>query len=418
MHNYGLLIQRNIGKGGNMQVSKIWLATLCLLMVASPVFAQTGVIDIDDLKHLTYTLHPRPDRSIQVRLFNGKYSRRDSPAEFVMTAIHEIATGDLNGDGKPDAAVILFSNYGGSGTFGELAAVINEDGLLRHVASAPLGDRVVIKSLAIDSGLIGVDMLTHGTKDPMATPTLRQTKKFKLVDEKLVSVSGNTSRQIQGESHEALVKKDLSMIITLKVAGQIQKTDVWTDSKLDPHNWHKPIYYIALDANGDPRDGYFDNGKGSFSALIQYDSGRYRLTWGGPDQNIQTKADNVVCPPTGWLTLGVSPEQVECAEDLSAYVSEDGTALIVSLRLNLIGNPSSLEVSFMASPYTRSHLDVLGNKPGDDGRQGWIVIPDATVQKSYSKKDPPEDLAWPIEPPDLRANFDIIEANVQILHVQ
>jgi hypothetical protein len=171
-----------------MQVSKslVWLATLSLLMLASPVLAQTGVIDIGDLKNLTYTLHPRSDRSIEVKLFNGKYSRRDSLSEFVMTSIHEIATGDLNGDGNPDAAVILFSNYGGSGTFGELAAVLNEDGLLRQVASAPLGDRVKIKSLAIKDGVISVNLLSHGPKDPMATPTKETTKQYKLVGQKLV----------------------------------------------------------------------------------------------------------------------------------------------------------------------------------------------------------------------------------------
>jgi len=231
-------------------------------------------------------------------------------------------------------------------------------------------------------------------------------------------IAAVSSEQIQAKSHEAQVKKDLSLIITLKVAGQIQKTDPWTDPKSDRHNWHKPMYYIALDANGDPKDGYYDNGKGPYSALIQYDSGRYRLIWGGPDQNIHTKADNVVCPPTGWLREGMSLEGIECAEGFAVSISEDGTALIVYVRLHLIGNPASLEASFMASPYTSSHFDVLGNKPGDDGKQGWMAIPDATLQRTYSKKDAPEKLAWPIEAPDLKANFDIIEGEVQILHVQ
>jgi hypothetical protein len=171
-----------------MQISKIlvWLTTLSLLMLTFQTLAHAGAIDTDDLKYLTYTLHPRPDRSIQVKLFNGKYSQKDSLDEFVMTSIQEIATGDLNGDSKPDAAVILFSNYGGSGTFGELAAVINKNGLLRHVASEPLGDRVVIKSVAIDSGIITLDLLSHGPKDSMATPTKATTKHYKLVGEKLV----------------------------------------------------------------------------------------------------------------------------------------------------------------------------------------------------------------------------------------
>ena len=87
---------------------------------ASPKFNN---FNIDDLKNLTYTIYPSSDKPMKVKLSNGKYSRRDSPLDFVMTSINKTAIGDLNHDGKPDAAVILFSNYGGSGDFAELAAV-------------------------------------------------------------------------------------------------------------------------------------------------------------------------------------------------------------------------------------------------------------------------------------------------------
>lgn len=402
----------------NKMLSSIVLVGLILFSLASQAYSSPQEITAEALKNCTYTLHPSKDRAIQVKLGDGSYSRTDSLDDFVMTRLERTSLGDLNNDGQADAAVILSSNYGGSGDFVELAAVINQNGLPKHVASALLGDRVEIKSLAIHQGIISVDMLTHGPQDAMANPTQPRRKRFKLAEGKLVSPSPGASGQIQKPSQEARVKKDLSLIITLKVAGQIQKADVWTDPGSDPHNWHKPMYYIALDANGDPNDGYYDNGQGPYSTLIQYDSGRYRLTWGGPDQNIRTKADNVICPPTGWLTGGVSPEQIECAEDFTAYISEDGTSLIVWLRQSLIGNPASLEVSFMASPDTSRHFDLLGNKPGDDGQGGWLVIPDATIQKTYRQKDAPENLAWPIEGPDLKANFDIIEGKVQILHVQ
>lgn len=68
----------------------------------------------------------------QKALLAGKYLRVEmGPA----------ALGNLTGDGREGAAVILRSSGGGSGVFYEVAAVVNKDGRPIHVASAELGDR-------------------------------------------------------------------------------------------------------------------------------------------------------------------------------------------------------------------------------------------------------------------------------------
>lgn len=98
------------------------------------------------------------------------------------------AFGDLNGDGVDDAGVVLATSGGGSGTFISLEAVINDKGTPKHVASAPLGDRAQIKSVAIESGEITVDMVTHGPEDPMCCPTLEVTQKYELQGDALVQL--------------------------------------------------------------------------------------------------------------------------------------------------------------------------------------------------------------------------------------
>ena len=169
----------------NKIFANILLANMVMVILVGQALPKNPV-NLEVLKNLTYTIYPSKDKPTQVTLVNGRDSRIDSPENLIMTQIGKIATGDLNDDGKDDAAVLLFSNYGGSGTFGELAVVVIEDGILEQVASAFLGDRVVIQSLAIENGVISVHMLTHGPKDPMAAPTLRRTERFKLVDNKLV----------------------------------------------------------------------------------------------------------------------------------------------------------------------------------------------------------------------------------------
>lgn len=58
-----------------------------------------------------------------------------------------IATGTL--DGQPVAAVQFFESGGGSGVFVSLALVIEQEGVLVNPASAPLGDRVQVNTLAV-----------------------------------------------------------------------------------------------------------------------------------------------------------------------------------------------------------------------------------------------------------------------------
>ncbi len=127
----------------------------------------------------------------KARLTNGRYEEEIVPgaaSKLVIQLYPTTATGDLNGDGVDDAAVILISNSGGSGTFYHLAAVLNQNGVPKHTASVSLGDRTRIKSIDIKSGEIVVGMVTHGPNDPLCCPTLEVTQKYKLQGDKLVEV--------------------------------------------------------------------------------------------------------------------------------------------------------------------------------------------------------------------------------------
>lgn len=116
---------------------------------------------------------------------------QETPLGFLFRIYNEkIALGDLNLDGKDDAAVVLTTNYGGTGDFRELAIVINQNGTFKHVASAELGDRVVVNMISIQDSRIVLDMVVHGPVDGACCPTqeVRSVFQFDAQQQKLIKL--------------------------------------------------------------------------------------------------------------------------------------------------------------------------------------------------------------------------------------
>jgi len=117
----------------------------------------------------------------KIKLGDGTYKEKiapDSAAELVIKLSGKMAFGDLNGDGGEDAAVILVSDPGGSGTFYDLAAVINSNGKAKHTDSVFLGDRVKVEDISIRTGQIVVTIVTHQRTDPLYCPSLEVEQKM------------------------------------------------------------------------------------------------------------------------------------------------------------------------------------------------------------------------------------------------
>jgi hypothetical protein len=147
-------------------------------------------LTIDELKRGEY----RSEWSAKgkIKLSDGIYKEKiapDSATELVVRLTDKMAFGDLNGDGAEDAAVILVSDPGGSGTFYELAAAINSNGKIKHSASIFLGDRVKVEKVDLSSGKILVKMVIHKRTDPMCCPSLKVEQEYALRGEELVRQS-------------------------------------------------------------------------------------------------------------------------------------------------------------------------------------------------------------------------------------
>jgi hypothetical protein len=100
--------------------------------------------------------------------------------------------GDLDGDGVPERVVLLASNEGGSGTFFHLAVVSRRGRSVENVATVRIGDRVQVRSGAIENGRIGLDLLEPGPNDPACCPTEKTRRSWRLEGETLKEIEVET----------------------------------------------------------------------------------------------------------------------------------------------------------------------------------------------------------------------------------
>jgi hypothetical protein len=163
-----------------------------VLWIVAPLVADAPVKDQAltrrQLENATYTVEDVTGN--RAPLVNGHF--QDTPVEpgaatrTEVTLVEPIATGDLDGDGLPDSVVLLAINPGGSGTFIELAVVLNDKGNPRHIGSASLGDRVKVRSISIQNRIVTVDLLTQGKEDAAPDPKFGEIRRFVVRDGKLM----------------------------------------------------------------------------------------------------------------------------------------------------------------------------------------------------------------------------------------
>jgi heat shock protein HslJ len=123
-------------------------------------------------------------------LTGGEYREQAAPGsatETIVTLTGHIARGQLSG--QEAAAVILVTDPGGSGTFYDLAVIVEQDGQPVNVATTLLGDRAQINALSIENNEIVVDMITHGPEDPMCCPTQQVVQTYALEGDQLIQTS-------------------------------------------------------------------------------------------------------------------------------------------------------------------------------------------------------------------------------------
>ncbi|HTJ61322.1 MAG TPA: serine hydrolase [Candidatus Saccharimonadales bacterium] len=138
------------------------------------------------LLNATYTTSITPRGAA---LTNGTFEAEAAPgsaSKITVRLADTAAFGDLDGNLSPDAAVVLVTSGGGSGTFVELAAVRNERGAARPAATALLGDRILVREVRIEGRRILVRLRARGATDPFSLRTREISRHYALDGNSLV----------------------------------------------------------------------------------------------------------------------------------------------------------------------------------------------------------------------------------------
>ena len=126
-----------------------------------------------------------------VTLANGRAEREAAPgsASKVVTILTDKRlTGDVDGDGRADAVVVLTYQPGGTGTFYYVAVLLNGASGVTATPAMLLGDRVAVNGLRLDGSTIVVDLLDHASGQPLASsPSVSTTKRYAVAQGALVA---------------------------------------------------------------------------------------------------------------------------------------------------------------------------------------------------------------------------------------
>lgn len=147
---------------------------LLTALAAAPALAQGGAPTIDQAKAATYTGVDGKSVTLVDGRFEGPPLAPGSPARLRVELVDAgLTLGDLDGDGRLEAVVLLASSSGGSGNFLHAAVLKAADTGVRNVGTALVGDRVQVRALAVAGSSLVIDTVEAGPSDPLCCPTAK-----------------------------------------------------------------------------------------------------------------------------------------------------------------------------------------------------------------------------------------------------
>ena len=141
--------------------------------------AVNSTLSLDILRNATYR---SPDWG-EFQLSDCIYYRtpptsQESPEAYTTRLLDTVLYGDINQDGLGDAVVFLATQSGGTGTFIEMAVVLNLDGSPVNISTRYLGDRVIVESGTVEGGSITLTLRVQGPNDPLCCPSQIEVRNF------------------------------------------------------------------------------------------------------------------------------------------------------------------------------------------------------------------------------------------------
>ncbi len=230
----------------NCAFSKIWVSIILIFIFAGGILAWQYFgapekeikeevdtqLTLKELKNAEYFIVEYDER---IQLQNGYYFKPWQPNSATGLEVQiynsKVAFGDLNNDGKEDAALVLTASGGGSGSFRSLVVMLNEEGKPLYLTEESLGDRVVVNSINIESGIIILNMIVHAPGDGLCCPSLEKIFKYRLSENQLLKISEDKTTNLQTYKN-----KEYGFEIKYPTSWEIneKKNPTWSEMAIDP----------------------------------------------------------------------------------------------------------------------------------------------------------------------------------------
>ncbi|MGE3151647.1 MAG: hypothetical protein AB7G48_10475 [Nitrospiraceae bacterium] len=126
----------------------------------------------------------------QASLAEGLYEEPAAPgsaSKVVVRLTDFVAMGTI--DGRTIVALVIVTDSGGSGVFSDLYLMSQQEHLWILMDRAHLGDRIRVNSIAVERGLVNLDLTIQAPDDPICCPTKRSRIYYALQGRRLVKVN-------------------------------------------------------------------------------------------------------------------------------------------------------------------------------------------------------------------------------------
>lgn len=165
------------------------LPTLTPTATRTPTATPLPDLTLSQLQNLSYPSDAAQDG--WARLSDGVYREvgREAQGTLTVTLADMVTFGDLNDDGRDDAAAILIAEQAAGRPEFALAAVLSRGDGADVAGLAPLGDDVVPQLMVIQSGRITLAMMHYGPDDPWGSPSQDSRRVYELVEGELAQLT-------------------------------------------------------------------------------------------------------------------------------------------------------------------------------------------------------------------------------------
>ena len=164
-------------------MSRVACVSACTLVALACSGPPRPAPSRDELRNATYAgITPAP-----VTLYEGRWLGEPSQPGAASRAMVELVEGfrlesDVDGDGTPEAVVLLAASEGGSGTFVHLALVGRRGRSVSSLATTRVGDRVQVRAGKFEADRIVLDTLETGPGDAACCPTEKARRTYQIED--------------------------------------------------------------------------------------------------------------------------------------------------------------------------------------------------------------------------------------------